>query len=106
MRQDVEAKPVSPHLLPSFPDSPPPCSVVLDEAEVSVIMRIMRQNVEAQLRNPTFRYSNRVREINYGSCYYFVPTTLEVCRQGRVGDGETSERSSNGGWCHMVAAPR
>jgi hypothetical protein len=37
----------------------------------------VRQGIEAQLRNPLHRYHSRVRLINYDSCYFFDPITLE-----------------------------
>jgi hypothetical protein len=37
----------------------------------------VRQGIEAQLRNPLHKYHSRVRLINYNSCYFFNPITLE-----------------------------
>lgn len=37
----------------------------------------IRQGIEAQLRNPLHAYHTRVRLINYDSCYFFDPITLE-----------------------------
>ncbi len=40
-------------------------------------VQVVRQNTEAQQRNPLFSYHNRVRLVNYGGCYYFEPVTVE-----------------------------
>ncbi|KAK9855149.1 hypothetical protein WJX84_012364 [Apatococcus fuscideae] len=37
----------------------------------------LRDNVAARVRNPLTSFSERVRYINYGHCYYFEPPTLE-----------------------------
>jgi hypothetical protein len=37
----------------------------------------VHQGIEAQLRNPLAKYHSRVRLINYDSCYFFDPITLE-----------------------------
>ena len=29
--------------------------------------------MESQTRNPTFAWSQKVRQVNYGGCYYFEP---------------------------------
>ncbi|KAL6755922.1 Metalloenzyme, LuxS/M16 peptidase-like protein [Haematococcus lacustris] len=51
--------------------------VKVDEAEVEVVRRLVKQSVEANLRNPLSQYQTRCKEINYGDCYYFKPVTLE-----------------------------
>ncbi|GIL48315.1 hypothetical protein Vafri_4598 [Volvox africanus] len=45
--------------------------------EVETAVKLVRQAIEAQLRNPLHSYSQRVRYINYGGCYYFKQLTLE-----------------------------
>lgn len=30
----------------------------------------------SQIRSPDYKFGNRVRKINYGDCYYFLPVTL------------------------------
>jgi hypothetical protein len=45
----------------------------------------VRQGIEAQLRNPLHRYHSRVRLINYDSCYFFDPITLEELDKVREG---------------------
>lgn len=67
-------------LAPSTPYHPFPAhtSVKEDPDELAVIMRLMRQAIEAQLRNPTFHYSTRFKEILFGNHYYFKSATVEV----------------------------
>lgn len=36
----------------------------------------LRDNIAARVRNPLTSFSERVRFINYGHCYYFEPPTL------------------------------
>ena len=36
------------------------CSVKVDEAELAVVMKLVRQGLEAQLRNPLYHYHNKV----------------------------------------------
>lgn len=38
--------------------------------------RHAQEQVLAQLRDPTFQFSNKVNEVVYGSCYFFEPFTL------------------------------
>ncbi|GLC40306.1 hypothetical protein PLESTM_001046900 [Pleodorina starrii] len=45
--------------------------------EVETAVKLLRQAIEAQLRNPLHSYHQRVRYINYGGCYYFKQITLE-----------------------------
>ncbi|GIL74679.1 hypothetical protein Vretimale_2315 [Volvox reticuliferus] len=45
--------------------------------EVETAVKLVRQAIEAQLRNPLHSYHQRVRYINYGGCYYFKQLTLE-----------------------------
>ena len=52
-------------------------SIQYDEEELAVVMRLVRQNLEAQIRSPQYEYSNRVKLLNYGECYYWRPITLE-----------------------------
>jgi hypothetical protein len=44
----------------------------------------VRQGIEAQLRNPLHKYHSRVRLINYDSCYFFNPITLEELDKVRM----------------------
>mmetsp|Transcript_12208 Transcript_12208/g.26250 ORF Transcript_12208/g.26250 Transcript_12208/m.26250 type:complete len:1102 (+) Transcript_12208:74-3379(+) len=53
-------------------------NVEVDSKELEVVMAMVRQGIEAQLRNPLHHYHSRVREINYGGCYYFKTITLEA----------------------------
>ncbi|GFR46297.1 hypothetical protein Agub_g7853, partial [Astrephomene gubernaculifera] len=39
--------------------------------------QMVRQSLEAQLRNPLHAYHSRVRAVNYGGCYYFEQLSLE-----------------------------
>ena len=38
--------------------------VAVDEAELAPVMRIVRQGIEAQLRDPAFEYSNRIKLVS------------------------------------------
>ena len=38
--------------------------------------RHAQEQVAAQLRDPTFQFSNKVNELVYGACYFFEPFTL------------------------------
>eukprot|EP00882_Tetradesmus_deserticola_P013219 GHRQ01014016.1.p1 GENE.GHRQ01014016.1~~GHRQ01014016.1.p1 ORF type:complete len:535 (+),score=251.96 GHRQ01014016.1:49-1653(+) len=49
----------------------------LQPGEMDSVMVQVRQGIEAQLRNPLHTYHSRVRLINYDSCYFFDPITLE-----------------------------
>ena len=45
--------------------------------ETAAGCRIAREGIAAQLRNPAYAFAQKVRAINYGSCYYFEPMTVE-----------------------------
>lgn len=45
------------------------------------MMDMTRESIEAQIRNPLHAFSNRVRFINYGRCYYFEPFTMREFRR-------------------------
>jgi predicted Zn-dependent peptidase len=49
----------------------------VDKEELAVVMRLVKQNLEAQMRSPGYEYSNRVKLINYGDCYYWRPTEVK-----------------------------
>ncbi|KAG2437776.1 hypothetical protein HYH02_011151 [Chlamydomonas schloesseri] len=51
--------------------------VKLQQQEVDNAVKLVRQGIEAQLRNPLHAYHQRVRLVNYGGCYYFRQLTLE-----------------------------
>ena len=51
--------------------------VSVDESELTPLMRIVRQGLEAQVRDPAFPFNTRVKEVNYGNSYYFKPMTAE-----------------------------
>ena len=38
--------------------------------------RITRETVESQTRNPAFAWGQKVRQVNYGGCYYFEPISV------------------------------
>jgi len=38
--------------------------------------RITRETVASQTRNPQFAWSQKVRQVNYGGCYYFEPISV------------------------------
>jgi hypothetical protein len=50
----------------------------VDGPELAVMNRILKQSIEAQLRNPAYEYAVRVSRVNYGDCYYFKAFTLDV----------------------------
>lgn len=39
--------------------------------------RITRETVASQVRSPSFAWSQRVRHVNYGECYYFQPISVD-----------------------------
>jgi len=43
--------------------------------------RHAQEQVAAQLRDPTFQFSNKVNELVYGACYFFEPFTLADLRR-------------------------
>ena len=45
-------------------------------AAVCFVSRITRETVESQTRNPQFAWSQKVRQVNYGGCYYFEPISV------------------------------
>ncbi|KAG1666686.1 hypothetical protein FOA52_013598 [Chlamydomonas sp. UWO 241] len=48
----------------------------VDEKELVQVMRLARQSVEAQLRDPRYYYTKRVLQINSGGHAFFAPTTM------------------------------
>ncbi|MEW5319769.1 MAG: hypothetical protein WDW38_010898 [Sanguina aurantia] len=53
-------------------------NVTVNRAEVSKVMEIVKQGLDAQMRSPSYDYGNRLRAINFGDCYYFDPITHET----------------------------
>lgn len=49
-------------------------------AELAAVMRMTRETIAAQIRDPMYAFTNRVRFINYGRCYYFAPFTMREFR--------------------------
>eukprot|EP00898_Chlorokybus_atmophyticus_P001425 jgi/Chlat1/2283/Chrsp17S02583 len=47
------------------------------EKELKLIMRMTREGILASQRNPFYMFSQRVKYINYGNCYYFKPLTVQ-----------------------------
>eukprot|EP00899_Mesostigma_viride_P018829 jgi/Mesvir1/26948/Mv20668-RA.1 len=47
------------------------------EQELKVVMRMTREAIVAQNRDPLKVYGDRVRFLNYGNCYFYKPVTLE-----------------------------
>ena len=41
------------------------------------LRRITRETVASQVRSPSFAWSQRVRHVNYGECYYFQPISVD-----------------------------
>jgi hypothetical protein len=41
------------------------------DEEVKLVMQMTKEAILAQERDPLTSFSNRVRELNYGSSYYF-----------------------------------
>ena len=62
--------------------------MAVDEAELAPVMRIVRQGIEAQLRDPAFEYSNRVKLVSLAAHEVAVPrmtgdrssSTRELCQ--------------------------
>ncbi|GAX81449.1 hypothetical protein CEUSTIGMA_g8878.t1 [Chlamydomonas eustigma] len=52
-------------------------NLTVDGPELAVMTRILKQSIEAQLRNPAYEYAVRVSRVNYGDCYYFKAFTLD-----------------------------
>lgn len=50
----------------------------MDAKELDIVMRIAKQDVQAQLRDPRYYYARRVLQVNSGDHPIFAPTTLEV----------------------------
>mmetsp|Transcript_26988 Transcript_26988/g.69981 ORF Transcript_26988/g.69981 Transcript_26988/m.69981 type:complete len:1010 (+) Transcript_26988:157-3186(+) len=48
--------------------------------ELSAVMHMTRETIAAQIRDPMHTFSNRVRFINYGRCYYFAPFSMREFR--------------------------
>jgi predicted Zn-dependent peptidase len=43
--------------------------------ELDVALRMTRESIRAQARDPMWRFSNAVKQLNYGGCYYLEPLT-------------------------------
>jgi predicted Zn-dependent peptidase len=54
-------------LFVSTPDAP--------EEELAVALRMTRESIRAQARDPQWRFANAVKQLNYGGCYYLEPLT-------------------------------
>ncbi|KAL5728894.1 hypothetical protein ACHQM5_001921 [Ranunculus cassubicifolius] len=51
-------------------------NIVPGEEEVKLVMDRTEESIRAQERDPYTAYANRVRELNYGSSYFFKPMTM------------------------------
>jgi len=49
-------------------------------SELAAVMRMTRETIAAQIRDPMYTFSNHVRFYNYGRCYYFAPFTMREFR--------------------------
>ncbi|KAK9846440.1 hypothetical protein WJX81_003803 [Elliptochloris bilobata] len=45
-------------------------------AELATCLRHAQEQVRAQLRDPSFRFTNTVNQVVYGNCYFYEPFTL------------------------------
>ncbi|XP_051150426.1 zinc protease PQQL-like isoform X2 [Andrographis paniculata] len=56
-------------------------NVEAGEEDVKIVMQMAEESVRAQERDPYTAFSNRVREINYGSSYFFRPIKINNLRK-------------------------
>eukprot|EP00955_Chlamydomonas_euryale_P110470 366000-Chlamydomonas_euryale.AAC.52 len=55
-------------------------SLEVEPKLLSQVMRVARQDVEAQLRDPRYNYARRVIQVNSGDHPFFAPITMKVGR--------------------------